>query len=250
MIIVGDIGNTETKICLVNSKNKIIKRVTFNTKKINSPLLKKKLSNLDLKNKIIKKCLFCSVVPKSFNIVKIFFDNVYKLKCYELKALKLSPLIKIKVNYKQIGSDRLANAIGVINNKDNFIILDFGTATTFDVLIKDTYCGGVIAPGVKLSLNTLTDKATLIPTINLKKTKKIVGLNTINAVRAGFFWGYAGLIDNIVNLIKKETKKSFKIIITGGFSNLFKNSIKTKAALNKDITIKGLIKASNLIKLK
>ena len=115
-------------------------------------------------------------------------------------------------------------------------------------MIKNTYQGGIIAPGVKLSLNTLTHKATLIPSIDLKKTKKVIGLNTISAVRAGFFWGYTGLIDNIVNLIKKETKKSFKIIITGGLANLFKNSIKTKVILNKNITINGLMKASNLIK--
>ena len=248
MIIVGDIGNTETKICLVNSKNKIIKRVNINTKKINSSILKKTISTLNIKNKLIQKCLICSVVPKSYSKIKKFFNKIYKIKCYELKKLKLNKLIKINVNYKQIGSDRLANAISVINNKDNFIILDFGTATTFDVLIKNTYHGGVIAPGVKLSLNTLIDKATLIPNINLRKTNKVIGLNTISAVRAGFFWGYAGLIDNIVNLIKKETKKSFKIIITGGFSNLFKNSINTKVTLNKDITVKGLIKAATLIK--
>jgi len=248
MIIVGDIGNTETKICLVNSKNIIIKRVTLITKKINPSLLKKSFSNLNLKDKLIDKCLFCSVVPKSFNEIKSFFNKTYKIKCHELKKLKLNKLIKIKVNYKQIGSDRLANAISVINNKDNFIILDFGTATTFDVLIKNVYHGGVIAPGVKLSLDTLTDKATQIPRINLKKTNKVIGLNTISAVRAGFFWGYEGLIDNIVNLIKKETKMSFKIIITGGFSNLFKNSTKTKVTLNQDITINGLIRATTLIK--
>ena len=115
-------------------------------------------------------------------------------------------------------------------------------------MIKKTYHGGVIAPGVKLSLNTLSDKATLIPNIDLKKVNKVIGLNTINAVRAGFFWGYAGLIDNIINLIKKETGKSFKVIITGGFSDLFKNSIKTKVSHNRDITIKGLIKISQLIK--
>ena len=91
------------------------------------------------------------------------------------KKLNLNKLIKIKVNYKQIGSDRLANAISIINNKDNFIILDFGTATTFDVLIKNTYHGGVIAPGVKLSLDTLTDKASQIPKINLKKTNRVIG---------------------------------------------------------------------------
>ena len=248
MIIVGDIGNTETKICLVNSKSSIIKRVTIMTKKINSSLLKKSLSNLNLKDKFIDSCLFCSVVPKSYNEIKTFFNKTYKIRCDELKKLKLNKLIKIKVNYKQIGSDRLANAISAINNKDNFIILDFGTATTFDVLIKNTYHGGVIAPGVKLSLETLTDRATQIPRINLKKTNKVIGLNTISAVRAGFFWGYEGLIDNIINLIKKETKMSFKIIITGGFSDLFKNSIKTKVKLNKDITINGLIKATSLIK--
>jgi len=248
MIIVGDIGNTETKICLINNKNAIIKRVTLSTKKISTSLLKKYLSNLNLENRSIDKCLFCSVVPKPFNKIKSFFNKVHKIKCHELKKLNLSQLIKIKVNYKQIGSDRLANAMGVINNKDNFIIVDFGTATTFDVLIKNTYHGGVIAPGVKLSLDTLTDKANQIPSINLKKTNKVIGLNTISAVRSGFFWGYAGLIDNIINLIKKETKMSFKIIITGGFSNLFENSIKKKVTLNKDITINGLIKTTTLIK--
>jgi type III pantothenate kinase len=248
MIIAGDIGNTETKVCLINSKNKIIKKIIFSSKKINDTLIKKYLSKLQIKNKKIKKSLFCSVVPKSFNLIKNSLLKNYKIRPYELKELDLKKLINIKVNFKQIGSDRLANALGVINNKDNFIILDFGTATTFDVLIKNIYQGGVIAPGVRISLSTLSDRATLIPKINLKKTKKIIGSNTISAVRAGFFWGYAGLIDNIINLIKKETKKSFKIIITGGFSKLFKKSINTKVILNKDITIKGLIKAATLIK--
>jgi type III pantothenate kinase len=135
-----------------------------------------------------------------------------------------------------------------MNNKNNYIILDFGTATTFDVIIKNTYYGGIIAPGVRLSLKTLSDKATLIPKIDLKKMNKVIGNNTITAVRSGFFWGYAGLIDNIINLIKKEARKSFEVILTGGFSNLFKNSIKTKASQNQDITINGLIKISKLIK--
>ena len=119
MIIVGDIGNTETKICLVNSKNIITKRVTLMTKKINFSLLKRSLSNLTLENKSIDKCLFCSVVPRSFNEIKSFFNKTYKIKCNELKKLKLDKLIKIKVNYKQIGSDRLANAISVINNANS-----------------------------------------------------------------------------------------------------------------------------------
>ena len=248
MIIVGDIGNTETKICLVNSKNIIIKRVTLSTKKISHSLLNKSLFGLGLKDKSINKCLFCSVVPKSFNIIKKFLSKKTKIKCFEVKNLNLKSLIRIKANYKQVGSDRLTNAISLTNSQNNFIILDFGTATTFDVLIKNTYSGGIIAPGVKLSLNTLSDKATLIPKIDLKKIKNVIGNDTISAVRSGFFWGYAGLIDNIIYLIKKETRKSFKVIITGGFSDLFKKSIKTKVYHNKDITINGLIKISKLIK--
>ena len=248
MYILGDIGNTETKICFVSKNNKIYKKITFLSKSVNN----NQLNILFKKNKIqlnkIEKILFCSVVPKTFSIIKKFLSNKIKTKCFEVKKLNLRSLIKIKVDYNQVGSDRITNAISLMNNKNNFIILDFGTATTFDVLIKNTYYGGIIAPGLKLSLNTLSDKASLIPKINLKKINKVIGNNTINAVRSGFFWGYAGLIDNIINLIKKETRKSFKVIITGGFSNLFKNSIKTKANYNQDITIKGLIKISKLIK--
>ena len=248
MYILGDIGNTETKLCLVSKKNKILKKIIFLSKSINN----KQLNRLFKKNKIkfnkIEKVLFCSVVPKTFSIIKKFLSSKIKSKCFEVKNLSLKSLIKIKVDYKQVGSDRITNAIGLINNKNNFIILDFGTATTFDVVVKNTYYGGIIAPGVRLSLNTLSDKATLIPKIDLKKINKVIGNNTITAVRSGFFWGYAGLIDNIINLIKKETRKSFKVIVTGGFSNLFKNSIKTKVSHNQDITIKGLIKISKLIK--
>ena len=247
MYILGDIGNTETKLYLVSKNNKILKKITFISKKVNI----RSLNNLFIKNKLhlnkIEKILFCSVVPKSFKIIKKFLSKKTKVKCHEVKNLNLKSLIKIKVDFKQVGSDRITNSISLMNKKNNYIILDFGTATTFDVLVNNTYIGGIIAPGVKLSLNTLFNKATLIPKIELKKINKVIGKNTISAVRSGFFWGYAGLIDNVIDLIKKETRKSFKVILTGGFSDLFKNSIKTKVIQNKDITIKGLIKISKLI---
>ena len=248
MYILGDIGNTETKIFLVSTNNKIVKKLNLSTKDVNYIKLNRLFINLTVDYKKIKKILFCSVVPNSFSMIKKFLSKKTKLKCHEVKDLNLRSLIKIKANYKQVGSDRLTNAISLVNNKNNFIVLDFGTATTFDVLIKNVYSGGIIAPGVKLSLNTLSDNATLIPKIDLKQIKNIIGNNTISAVRSGFFWGYAGLIDNIIYLIKKETRKSFKVIITGGFSNLFIKSIKTKVNHNKDITINGLIKISKLIK--
>ena len=248
MYILGDIGNSETKIFLVSKNNKIIKKIILSTRDINYNKLNSLSINLVVDYKKVKKILFCSVVPKSFIIIKKFLSKRTRCKCHEVKDLNLKSLIKIKANYKQVGSDRLTNAISLVNNKNNFIILDFGTATTFDVLIKNVYSGGIIAPGVRLSLNTLSDKATLIPKIDLKQIKNVIGNNTISAVRSGFFWGYAGLIDNIIYLIKKETRKSFKVIITGGFSDLFKKSIKTKVYHNKDITINGLLKISKLIK--
>ena len=248
MYILGDIGNSDTKIFLVNKKNRILKKINLNTKNINNQNLNKKIKFLIKDLKIIEKILFCSVVPKSFNLIKRYFYKKTKIKCYEIKDLNLRSLITIKVDFKQAGSDRLTNAISLQNDRDNFIILDFGTATTFDVVIKKNYTGGIIAPGVKISLDTLSDKASLIPQINLKKITNVIGSNTISAVRSGFFWGYAGLIDNIVNLIKKETGKSFRLVITGGFSDLFKSSIKTKFIQNKKITLKGLIKIAKLIK--
>ena len=248
MYILGDIGNSDTKIFLVNKNDVILKRINLPTKNINNQNFDKKIKYLINDMQKISKILFCSVVPKSFKLIKNYFSKKTKTKCLEVKNLNLKSLIKIKVNYKQVGSDRLVNAISLQNNKHNFIILDFGTATTFDVVIKKDYRGGIIAPGVKISLDTLSDKASLIPQINLKSTKNIVGNNTISAVRSGFFWGYIGLIDNIINLIKKDTRKSFKLVITGGYSDLFRKSLKTKVIQNRDITVKGLIKIAKLIK--
>ena len=246
MIILGDIGNTETKICLVNSNYKIIKKILLPSKGQKITKLNRYFKGFEFSK--VNKILFCSVVPSTFKELKDYFSNKTKIKCFELKELNLRSILKIDVNYKQVGSDRLANAISVSTKNKNFIILDFGTATTFDVLIGNNYKGGIISPGIKISLNTLSDKASLIPKINLKKMSKIIGKDTKSAVRSGFFWGYAGLIDNVINLIKKDTKRSFNVIITGGFSKLFKSSIKTKATQDIDITINGLIRASKLIK--
>ena len=243
MILIGDIGNTEIKICLINSNYKILKRIILPTKKVTKLSFAKKLSLISRKKILIKKSLFSSVVPKKFLMIKSILQKKFNIKCVELKNLKLNKIMKINVNRKQVGSDRLANSLAVISKKKNFIILDFGTATTFDVVIGNEYNGGVIAPGINISLETLSKKATLIPPINLIKTNKIVCKNTITAVRSGFFWGYIGLINNIIKLIKKETGKSFKIIVTGGFSHLFINKLDSKIFIDKDITIKGLIRA-------
>ena len=193
------------------------------------------------------KAVFCSVVPSNFKIIKKVFERELKIKIIELKNIYKNKIIKLKVDKKQIGSDRLANAISVFDKKNNFIVIDFGTATTFDVVIRDVYWGGIIAPGVNLSLKNLISKAELIPKINLNKTNIVIGKNTKQAVSSGFYWGYSGLIEKIIFKISKITKKNFKIILTGGLAHLFKTNISFKVLVDKNLTIKGLVKAHKIL---
>ncbi len=248
MYLIGDIGNTDIKISLFDKDLLLIKQIRVKTPLLNINYLEKKLKFIKKYKSKITKVLFCSVVPSAYKKIKKVIEKLLQIKCVELKSLNLKKLLKIKVNQKQIGSDRLANAISVIDKRNNFIVVDFGTATNFDVIIKDNYIGGILAPGVNLSLNTLSDKASLIPKIKLEKAKSIIGKNTISAIRAGFYHGYAGLIDNIIKMIIKQTGESFNIILTGGYSHLFKNSIKKKTIIKKDLTINGVLKAALLSK--
>ena len=248
MYIIGDIGNTEVKICVIDNNFKIKKKINIKTKKINNTIIKKNLRSILKKNANIKNIIFSSVVPNVFKQFSSFFNSNSLIKIIEIKKLNLKKLIDIKVNRKQVGSDRLANSIAAIDKKNNYIIIDFGTATTFDVILKNQYLGGIISPGINLSLSTLSSRASLIPEINLKKIRYVIGKNTNEAVRSGFYWGYAGLIDNMVKLIKRQTRSSFKVILTGGLANLYKKSINTKCTVDKDLTIKGIIKITkNLI---
>ena len=244
MYLIGDIGNTEIKIHLFNDNLKLIKKIRFSTNELNYQKLDKKLKFLKKFKSNIQKIIFSPVVPNVFKIISFYIKKKIKIECMELKNCNLKKLLKIKVNKSQIGSDRIANAISVIDNKNNYIIIDFGTATNFDVVIKNQYDGGILAPGVMLSLQSLIEKASLIPNIKFNKTNVIIGKNTKSAIQSGFYHGYSGLIDNIVKLIIKRTKKSFKIILTGGLAHLFKDSIKGKTLVKKDLTINGVLKVA------
>ena len=252
-IIFGDIGNTLTKICLVNNKNFKIRKIFYLK---SSDILSKKFLSFNFK-KILhnqtfdNEALFSSVVPKYAFILKEFFNKFYNIQFNEIKNIPIKNLIKINVKNKhQVGSDRIANAIGALRKyKTNCIVLDFGTATTFDIVTKNGfYNGGVIAPGVSLSLKSLVKSADQIPPFSLTKQRKVVGKNTLDAVRSGFYWGYTGLINNIIFKIEKETKKKYKIIFTGGYSDLFKTSIIRPFTIDKNITINGIIEVYKLNK--
>ena len=145
---------------------------------------------------------------------------------------------------KQIGSDRIANAIGSYSKYNtNCLIIDFGTATTFDVIkYPGVYDGGVIAPGVKLSIINLNKSTALLPLIKLKPNSKKYGKNTNDALNAGFIWGYQGLINNIVKKITLSSKTNYKVILTGGYAKLFKKYLNDKCLVDDNITIKGIVK--------
>ena len=237
--LIGDIGNTSTKICILNNKLKIIRSYNFETIKMLKVNLIKNIIRKKINNDLNSVFLFSSVVPKVFLNIKKNFKNT-RYKVLELKNLNLNKMIKINVkNKNQLGSDRIANAIGAKKLK-NCLVLDFGTATTFDVIENGVYEGGVIAPGVKLSIKNLSQATALLPVINLNSSQKKIGKNTKEALNAGFVWGYEGLINNIINKIISKNKKNFKIILTGGFANFFKKIIKKNATVDQDITIKGI----------
>jgi len=245
--LIGDIGNTVTKVCLVRTNNlKIFKIIHLETKKLKSKKYIQKNFRKILRNKSINlNALFSSVVPKLEKIVKNLLLKKYKIKLIEIKDKEIKKIIKINVkNKKQVGSDRIANAVGVYClYKSDCIVVDFGTATTFDVVTKNgIYNGGIIAPGVYLSIKTLINSADQIPNFSVKKPNKIIGKDTIKALRSGFYWGYSGLINKIISKIEEETKKKYKIIFTGGFASLFKTSIIKSNIIDKNITIKGIIR--------
>ena len=243
-VLIGDIGNTITKICVIEFNTlKIKKIIHFSSKNITSKKFLKKNLKITLKN-IYNVALFSSVVNRYQLILEKFLKKFYKIKLREIKERNIRKIVKINIkNKNQVGSDRIANAVGAYKRyKCNCIVLDFGTATTFDVVTKNgVYNGGIIAPGVNLSLKSLASSADQLPIFSIKRQKKIIGKNTIEALRSGFYWGYIGLINNIILKIEKETKKKYKIIFTGGHADLFKTSINRSLIVDKNITIKGII---------
>ena len=239
--LVGDIGNTFIKISILNKKFYIKKSYNLSTKKIFKKKNVNKFFNKFLKKNLNSKILFSSVVPKAYKIVRSYL-NKKNFRSYEVKDLKIKKILKINIKkFSQLGSDRIVNAIGSNNNK-NCLIIDFGTATTFDIVKNGVYDGGVIAPGVDLSIVNLKNHTALLPLLSLNSNQKSYGKNTKEALNAGFLWGYQGLVNNIINKIIIKSKKNYKIILTGGYAKLFKKFIIKKTIVDQNITIKGIAK--------
>jgi len=240
--LIIDIGNTNIDFVTFNKlANKYSNKFTVDTPNI----LKGRLGivNKKIKKNFYKGALCSSVVPNAFNKLKKLLKtkNIY---LNEIKDRNLVLPIKLKLSKpKQAGSDRVVNAIAAFKiYKKNSIIIDFGTATTFDVIVKNTYVGGMITPGINLSLKVLKEATAKLPLIKLKKTNKYIGKDTVSAMNNGMYWGYIGLIKELVQKIIKETKKKYLVIFTGGLANIFFSSFPFKdKVIDQQITLKGIV---------
>ena len=186
--------------------------------------------------------IISSVVPPVLDMLQGMAD-----KYFHVKPLIVGPDTDtgIKISYKnptEVGADRIVNAVAAYErHKKSLIVVDFGTATTFDyVSSKGEYKGGAIAPGIGISAEALFEKTSKLPRVEILKPKQVIGKNTIESMQSGIFFGYVGLVDEIVRRMKKEVKSNPKVIATGGLAELIANESETIEEVNEFLTLEGL----------
>lgn len=192
----------------------------------------------------IKGVMLSSVVPAADREL-LAFGRHY---CATL-PLVVGPGIKTGMairyeNPKEVGADRIVNAVAAYEQiKGAAIVVDFGTATTFDLIgTEGDYCGGVIAPGIWSAMDVLTTKTAKLPKIDFVKPQSIIGRNTVDSMRAGLYWGYVALVDGILRQMTEETKfkKKLTILATGGLAKLLSPDIKRIEIVDELLTLTGL----------
>ncbi|MDD3287987.1 MAG: type III pantothenate kinase [Alphaproteobacteria bacterium] len=247
MLLAIDVGNTNTVFALFDGSKMVgdwrqsteAARTSDEYAVFLIPLFK----CAGVEQKSIRAAIIGSVVPDAnFHLLRLcrkYFD------CEPMMIGSPAVDIGMKVemdNPVEVGADRLINAVsGTASYKLPLIIIDFGTATTFDVVDeKGVYCGGVIAPGVNLSLQALHMAAAKLPLVALSRPPTIIGKNTKHAIQSGVFYGYAGLIEGTIKRIKAEFGKPMKVVATGGLASLFKDCIPAIDNIDADLTLRGL----------
>jgi type III pantothenate kinase len=191
----------------------------------------------------IKAAILSSVVPQANFSFRMLARQYFHTELLIVGEPNVKLGIEAKIDRpREVGADRLVNAVAAWErHKQSLIIVDFGTATTFDI-VDDTgnYIGGVIAPGVNLSLETLHRAAAKLPNVAIEKPAHVIGKDTISAMQSGIYFGYVGLIEGIVTRIKNEYGKDMQVIATGGLAPLFAKATPVINALAPDLIIEGL----------
>ncbi|TLP67728.1 type III pantothenate kinase [Parasedimentitalea maritima] len=187
--------------------------------------------------------IISSTVPRVVFNLRVLSDRYYNTR--PIVVGKSDCLLPVEVRVDEgtaVGPDRLVNTVaGFDHYGGNLIMVDFGTATTFDVVAEDgAYIGGVIAPGVNLSLEALHQAAAALPHVDISKPQSVIGTNTVACMQSGVFWGYVGLVREICSRIKAEHGAPMKIISTGGLAPLFQQTAQLFDAFEDDLTMHGL----------
>ncbi|MFA4842284.1 MAG: type III pantothenate kinase [Candidatus Omnitrophota bacterium] len=243
MLLAIDIGNTNIAFGVFNGKRLMRRYAVFTSSANYMPGLKKIFAKNSIDDAIV-----CSVVPKA--IVRINHDLGYLLgkRPYNIGKEILVPIKNLYRVPAQVGRDRLVNAYaGCALYGAPLVVVDFGTAVTFDVVSKNKeYLGGMILPGLELSLDALAEGTALLPRIKLDKPNRFIGQDTKNSMLSGIVFGFAALTDNLTGRIKNEIGGNAKVIGTGGNIRLAAKYCKTFDKIDPDLTLKGL----NLIYIK
>ncbi|MEM8691098.1 MAG: type III pantothenate kinase [Pseudomonadota bacterium] len=203
-----------------------------------STLLKFQKIDVEITDVIIS-----STVPRVVFNLRVFCDRYFHTRPYVVgKPDCLLPVDHRVDEGTQVGPDRLVNAAGAFDRHDgDLIVVDFGTATTFDVVDQDgAYIGGVIAPGVNLSLEALHQAAAALPHVDVTKPQRVIGTNTVACMQSGVFWGYVGLIREICERIRGEHDRPMRIVGTGGLAPLFSQGDVLFDKIEDDLTMHGL----------
>ena len=187
--------------------------------------------------------IISSTVPRVVFNLRVLSDRYFNTRPLVVGKPDCRLPVGVRVDEgTQVGPDRLVNTVaGYDLFGGDLIMVDFGTATTFDVVDTDgAYVGGVIAPGVNLSLEALHQAAAALPHVDISKPQRVVGTNTVACMQSGVFWGYVGLVREICDRIKAERARDMRVISTGGLAPLFQQSEALFDAYQDDLTIHGL----------
>jgi len=230
-----DNSNTRTKFALGDSGGLLAWRGVLPTNSITRESLDQMLSGIEYSAVVV-----CSVVPAK----AVILDEYFQTRCPVHFLGHTSPL-GMSIDYPnppQIGADRLANAAGVLSRHGApAIIIDFGTAVTFDVISdQPAYCGGVIAPGLGAMSGYLPQNTALLPMIELEEPESAIGKSTVHAMQVGAVFGYRGLVKEIISRISAELHGHAKIIATGGDAALIAHGVPEIDVVDTDITLDGL----------
>jgi type III pantothenate kinase len=252
MLLAIDCGNTNTMFA-IHHNNEWIARWRMATSAVRTAdeyvvwlLSLMSLSGISVDD--IDDCIISTVVPQSLfhlrNLSRRYF-NATPLVIGD----NVIPSIEVKINNPaEAGADRLVNAVATHKKyKTACLVIDSGTATTFDVIASDgSFMGGVISPGLSLSLLALHQAAAKLPRVEIRETKNVIGKNTVEAMQSGIFWGYIGLIEGLVSRIKKEYLETERnvtmhVIATGGIVPLFEGVTDCVDFFDPDLTLDGLL---------